>query len=132
MVIYCWTMIIIIISYTNYYRLNPLSLCLSLYTVLPTVYILRTGPIAISCFSSGIPPTNISWYRNGKRISANGGTVRTSQQVTDYGRSLYNNTIFIGGDEVVGSFHCQISDHFGRRNSSHVSIQGSFDNFFFL
>ena len=91
-------------------------------------YRLSSEAFTVTCLSSGAPPTNISWYRNGRKIDIDGEVYTLSQLVTNYQSSSYDNTLTIRGiplKDMLGTYYCQISNGNGRQKSSDIIFQGN-------
>ena len=70
----------------------------------------------IECFTTGSPPTNVVWQRNGEVVDVDGDYYETMQIVTNRRNSHYRNILVVNDVvSVIGSltFTCVISNWYG-------------------
>ena len=61
-------------------------------------YTQSDGTLSLKCISTGLPPTTVTWTKNGVEM-ASGNSYTFSQMVIDVNNSIYENTLAI----AVGS-----------------------------
>ena len=92
---------------------------------------------ALSCTSTGGPPTTVNWMKNGDPLNVSGTTYVQTQEVIDTNSSIYITTLFINvpdQNEVVGNYTCGVNNsritfesyHQQNTKTSPVEIQGIF------
>ena len=70
----------------------------------------------IECYTTGSPPTDVVWQRNGEVIDVDGDYYETMQIVTNRRNSHYRNILVVNDIvSVIGSltFTCVISNWYG-------------------
>ena len=88
---------------------------------------------ALSCTSTGGPPTTVSWMKNGEPLTVDGTTYVQTQVIIDTNSSIYITTLFIkvpDQNEVVGNYTCGVnnsrvtSELLHQTYSNTIEIQG--------
>ena len=82
--------------------------------------------LSLNCTSTGLPPTNVTWSKDGVEIS--NGSYTFGQRVIDLNSTVYENTMVIVGDsegDMVGFYQCivQCYDDIGLLINS-TSVEG--------
>ena len=82
--------------------------------------------LTIICQTRDAPPTNLYWYLNDTLINIDRNVFTVSQRVTNYTSSSYDNMLLVDYKQgnAVGTYHCNVSNHYGTSKSSVISIQG--------
>ena len=89
--------------------------------------------LSLNCTSTGLPPTNVTWSKDGLEMSS-GDKYMFSQRVIDVNNTVYENIIVISGgteDDIPGLYQCcvQCYDNSGKMVNSAVdftNITGKF------
>ena len=91
---------------------------------------------ALSCTSTGGPPTTVSWMKNGDQLTVDETTYVQTQKIIDTNSSTYITILFINvsdHNEVIGNYTCGVnnsrstSESYHQHNSTKtVEIQGSY------
>ena len=86
---------------------------------------------ALSCTSTGGPPTTVKWSKNGRPLQIDTTTYTRTQVITNTSSSTFVTTVFIHPrtdlSEIVGNYTCMVSNSRVNRNSMNVhtfEIQG--------
>lgn len=76
---------------------------------------------ALSCTSTGGPPTTVMWTKNGQTLNIDEITHTQTQRITNTSSSIFVTTIFIHHrpdlSEIVGNYSCIV-------NNSRVTTMG--------
>ena len=103
-------------------RFSPIkSTCtlhfLQLYTVAPTIADLMyeegndtTLNHTLTCVSTGSPPTNVSWIKDGVPLTSD---YIISQNVTERRASTYDNVLTVRPEGAAGTYNCTVSNVLG-------------------
>ena len=69
---------------------------------------------ALTCISTGGPPTTVSWIKDAKLIKVDGNTYRQTQTITNRINATFMTTIFIktaiDQNRIVGNYSCMVSN----------------------
>ena len=81
---------------------------------------------SLNCSSTGLPPTNVTWSKDGIEMSS-GGNYMFSQRVIDVNNTVYENIIVINGgtgNNISGLYQCcvQCYDDLGIMKASAVDF----------
>ena len=73
-----------------------------------------TRGLTLNIRTTGLPPTNIIWYKNGEIIDIDGDMFRLSQRVAIYSSTNYDNTLMIRGnpEDMIGRYTCRIGSKY--------------------
>ena len=66
--------------------------------------------LTLNCTSTGLPPTTVTWSKDGVEIS-NGGNHTFSQRVIDVNNTVYESTMVIVVDpenDMLGLYRCSV------------------------
>ena len=77
---------------------------------------------ALSCTSTGGPPTTVSWMKDGQLLTVDGTTYEQRQIITNTSSSTYVTTLFVHSNQVVGNYSCLVSNSRVTFNGSNESI----------
>ena len=66
---------------------------------------------ALSCTSTGGPPTTVTWRKNGQPLTIDGTTYQQSQRVVNASIATYENILIsVNISNFVGRFTCTVSN----------------------
>ena len=68
---------------------------------------------ALSCTSTGGPPTTVTWMKNGDPLNVDGATYEQLQEIIDASSSTYITTLFINvceQNDVIDVYSCAVSN----------------------
>ena len=89
-----------------------------------------TAMAVIECYTTGSPPTNVVWQRNGKVVDVDGENYETMQIVIDRRNSHYRNNIIISDTfGVIGNltYTCEISNFAGvTAHNININLSGMY------
>ena len=84
---------------------------------------------ALSCTSTGGPPTTVKWAKNGQPLNIDEVTHSQTQKITDASSSMFVTTVFIHHrpdlSEIVGNYSCIVINSRGM-NQQTFEIQGKY------
>lgn len=67
--------------------------------------------LTLNCTSTGLPPTNVTWSKDGVEISS-GDSYTFSQRVIDMDNTVYENLLFVNNyltsDVIQGLYQCVV------------------------
>ena len=80
----------------------------------------------LTCTSTGSPPTNVKWMKDGETLITNGTMYSLTQTLVDRVTSTYNNTLTIEASfiDVVGEYSCKVVNSIGTSNVQSTEIRG--------
>ena len=84
---------------------------------------------ALTCISTGGPPTTVSWIKDAQTIDVDGNTYRQIQTITDSINATFMTTIFINTtldqNKIVGNYSCIVNNSrvLYQDDSQHVSFE---------
>ena len=80
----------------------------------------------LTCTSTGSPPTNVTWMKDGETLITNGTTYSLTQTLVDRVNSTYKNTLTIEAnvEYVVGEYSCKVANSIGTSNMQETDIKG--------
>ena len=86
-----------------------------------------TAAFTLNCSSSGSPPTNVTWIKDGERLEANETFVAT-QYLRDGVTSRYDSLLAVSLplSQVVGTYTCSVDNSISTASEETLSIQGQF------
>ena len=86
---------------------------------------------ALSCTSTGGPPTTVSWMKDDQPIVVSGTTYWQTQDIINPNTSTYITILHIGlrdQDQVIGNYTCKIQNSrvklYGTNQYNKLEIQG--------
>lgn len=92
---------------------------------------------ALLCTSTGGPPTNVNWIKDGQPINIDGATYKERKIIVNTSSSTYATTLFIhpldqDQDKVIGNYTCRVSNSrvisLGKSQQMNIEIQGKRNN----
>ena len=80
----------------------------------------------LTCTSTGSPPTNVIWMKDGETLITNGTTYSLTQTLVDRVTSTYNNTLTIEARfaDIIGEYSCKVGNSIGTSNVQETYIKG--------
>ena len=112
--------------------INLLCVYFCLARSVPSIYQFRhiqssSSDLSLTCDTRTVPPTEITWQRNGVNLTVDGRSIQMSQSVTNRHNSHFTSTITIHDDpdNVIGNYTVIVGNSFGQTRSSNISIRGS-------
>ena len=76
--------------------------------------VFRREQQALSCTSTGGPPTNVTWTKDGRPLEINGTIYEQTQIILDATKSTFISTLLIrpglNQSRVVGNYSCFVSN----------------------
>ena len=83
---------------------------------------------ALNCMSTGSPPTNVTWLKDGIKISQN---YFTTQRLVDASSSTYSNVLLLLGEPVsiMGTHTCIIENTISAQAEAIIAFEGKILNF---
>ena len=94
---------------------------------------------ALSCISTGGPPTILRWLKNDRPLNPHRVDYRQTQSILNASRSMYNTTLFlhpVDQHEVIGNYTCMVNNSRVTPNSLYLfkklEIQGKYPDTFIL
>ena len=101
------------------------------------IYTQSDSTLNLNCTSTGLPPTTVTWSKNGVKISS-GDNHTFSQRVIDVEETVYENTMVIAVEsenDTLGIYRCTIQcyDDAGvliSNDSVTVNVTGKWLNYF--
>ena len=83
------------------------------------------GPTLL-CSTSGVPPTEVSWQKNGYSMTLGGNDTDMIKSVTNRYSSSYSTSLLLHADieNVKGSYTCMAGNRYGNRTSQPFYITG--------
>ena len=81
----------------------------------------------LSCLTSGIPPTEVTWRKDGRSLTINDNTTEMVKSITSYYSSGYSTSLSLYSDieDIRGSYSCMAGNRHGTRTSQTLTIKGS-------
>ncbi len=88
-------------------------------------------PFALTCTSTGSPPTNIVWKKDGSIIAIDGSVFKLTQTILDRKSSTYESILMIDKQyvELLGVFTCTVYNSFGVSETETITLEGTFTVF---
>ena len=85
---------------------------------------------ALTCTSTGSPPTTVTWAKDGVTLPANETMYSFTQTLVDRATSTYNNTLTIDASfiYVIGSYSCRVSNSIGTSSVQKTEVKGTNNN----
>ena len=92
-----------------------------------SLHVSPAAAFTLNCSSSGSPPTNVTWVKDGERLEAN-GTFATTQYLRDGVTSRYDSLLAVSlpPSQVVGTYTCSVENSVSAASEETLSIQGQF------
>ena len=80
----------------------------------------------LTCSTSGVPPTEVSWQRNGYSMTLGGNDTDMTKSVTNRYSSSYSTSLLLHTDieNVKGSYTCMAGNRYGTSTSQRFYIAG--------
>ena len=81
---------------------------------------------SLNCISVDGPASNVSWMRNGKKLTLDEDTYSQTQQIVNTSESMYINILFIRNNDlakVAGNYSCTVSNLQGN-SMEELNIEG--------
>ena len=80
----------------------------------------------LSCLTTGIPPTEVTWQKDGWHMTINDSTTEMVKYITTYYNSSYTTSLslFSDIDSTTGSYTCTAGNRLGTRSSQTLTIKG--------
>ena len=78
---------------------------------------------ALNCISVDGPASDVSWMRNGKKLTLDEVTHSQIQQIVNTSESMYINTLFIHNTDlakVAGNYSCTVSNLRGKSTQEFI------------
>ena len=85
-----------------------------------------SSSFSLICMSSGSPPTEVSWAKNGLTLTAN-ETYETIQVLKDAQLAVYDNILIVYSkpEEVLGNYTCSIDNSVSTVAEQTIAIEGT-------
>ncbi len=86
----------------------------------------NASPFALTCTSTGSPPTNVVWKKDGSIIAIDGTAFTLTSTVVNRKTSTYKNILTIAKEYVnlLGEFSCAVHNTIGRSTTEIKSLEG--------
>ena len=109
-------------SYKNYYY-NIIGYRISVQQLRPTA---STSAPTLSCLTSSIPPTEVSWQKDGLAMAVNDSKTEMTKYITSRLSSSYSVSLSLYTDieNVTGGYTCTVGNRYSTRTSQTHSIRG--------
>ena len=84
------------------------------------------GNYAVTCTTSGSPPTSVTWTRNGVPVSKDENVYKTIQILVDRNETIYENLLVISGsfEDVIGEYSCTVENSLETSGPINKTIKG--------
>ena len=85
-----------------------------------------TSAPTLSCLTSSIPPTEVSWQKDGLAMAVNDSKTEMTKYITSRLSSSYSMslTLFTNIENVTGGYTCTVGNRYSTRTSQTHSIRG--------
>ena len=89
-------------------------------------HVASTTNLTLSCESTGAPPTNFTWLKNGMKLGFDKTTTEFTQALVDRNSSTYFTSLTTTAEnlfELTGNYTCLIRNKVGH-DSGNATIEG--------
>ena len=78
------------------------------------------------CSTSGVPPTEVSWQKNGYSMAMGGNDTEMIKSITNRYSSSYSTSLLLHTDieNIKGSYTCMAGNRYDTRTSQSFNIKG--------
>ena len=120
----------LVIIFANHFQTCSYTILLELLPAAPHVMAMQhnisSSLSTLTCTSTGSPPTNVTWMKDGETLITNGTTYSLTQTLVDRVNSTYKNTLTIEAnvEYVVGEYSCKVANSIGTSNLQETEIKG--------
>ena len=87
-----------------------------------------TAVFTLNCSTSGSPPTNVTWIKDGQTVSLN-GTFTTDQYLRDGVTARYDSVLMVlqPPSEVIGTYTCSVDNSVSIASQETLLVQGKWN-----